>query len=150
MGRSHLRYICSLVHSCSIADLMKELELMPSLKEGWCQRDHTPCRSLCLGVSGYDVHRDLLTGKSYSQFRMLLIKHGLLFLVSQSPRIGRVSQEKNASQQTFHLNLSPFYDVLYDIKANMTSFRKQTVRSSRVSLMSFNPYHILETESGWR
>ncbi|XP_067020738.1 uncharacterized protein [Acropora muricata] len=45
---------------------------------------------------------------------------------SQSPRIGRVSQGKNASLQTFHLNLSPFYDVMDDIKANMTSFRKQT------------------------
>lgn len=45
---------------------------------------------------------------------------------SQSPRIGRVSQGKNASLQTFHLNLSPFYDVMEDIKANMTYFRKQT------------------------
>ncbi|XP_068728551.1 uncharacterized protein [Montipora capricornis] len=51
---------------------------------------------------------------------------------SQSPIIGEVNQRKdlntsdpNVPQSTFNLDMSPFYDILDDLKANVTSLRKQ-------------------------
>ena len=49
-----------------------------------------------------------------------------------SPIVGKSSQQRNTSEQnsesTFNMDLSPFYDVLEDLKANISSLRKEAVR----------------------
>lgn len=149
MKRSHFRHVFSLVYSCSIAESDEGTWTDALFKRGLMSArsfalSFTLSRGLGVWCTPWSFNRQKL-------FPILNVANSTwhLFLDSQSPRIGRVSQGKNASLQTFHLNLSPFYDVMDDIKANMTSFRKQTVRSSPVSLMAFNPYRILETESCW-
>lgn len=49
-----------------------------------------------------------------------------------SPNVGKSSQQRNTSEQTsestFNMDLSPFYNVLEDRKADVSSLHKEAVR----------------------